>query len=40
MAWTHDQKLVQYGALMASVTDGGERNAKSMPKAATREKSA
>jgi len=39
MAWTHDQKLVQYAVLMASVTDG-ERNVKSVPKAATRKKSA
>jgi len=39
MAWTHDQKLVQYEVLMASVPDG-ERNVKSMPKAATRKKSA
>ena len=40
MAWTHDQKLVRYEALMASATDGGERNAESMPKATTRKKSA
>jgi hypothetical protein len=39
MAWTHDQKLGQYEALMASVTDD-ERNAKSMPKATTRKKPA
>jgi hypothetical protein len=39
MAWTHDQKLGHYEALMASVTDG-ERNAESMPKTTTRKKSA
>ncbi len=39
MAWTYDQELEQYEALMASVADG-ERNAKSMPTVATRKKSA
>jgi signal recognition particle GTPase len=40
MAWTDDQKLAHYEALMASVTNE-ERNAKSiMPKVTTRKESA
>jgi hypothetical protein len=38
MAWTDDQKLAEYEALIASVTDE-ERSARSiMPKATTRKK--